>query len=112
MVRAALLHEIVDAASDKCSPPLAVRFWEVMGPSGVCEQFWSDHGLSGSYSESEDPLRGVATSQSTCLCSRLIGKVRTRAVALQAERFKCRRAAPVWENSLEVALCCRLAKLI
>jgi hypothetical protein len=27
----------------------------------------SDDGLTGSYSESEDTLRGVETSQSTCL---------------------------------------------
>lgn len=33
------------------------------------------NGLTESYSESEGPLWEVATSQTTCLCSRITGKV-------------------------------------
>jgi hypothetical protein len=50
-----------------CSSPIYGRLLELR----------PDHGLTGSYSESEDTLRGVETSQSTCLCSREIGNLGT-----------------------------------
>jgi hypothetical protein len=42
----------------------------------VNSRLWSDYELTGSYSESKGPLRALATSLSTCLCSRLTGQVK------------------------------------
>jgi hypothetical protein len=52
-----------------------VRLWGSEIPFGTCLRLRANYGVTGSYSESEDTLRGVETSQSTCLCSRVTGCV-------------------------------------